>query len=219
MLLAGEWYNSDAFWKAATAVIALLALSWGVYTWRFKDPKRQFLYGMSNPTPLLSAPEGVRQDLELRHRGEVLTDPHVLQVTLINRGRKDIPSTDFDGGRSIRCDLGVRIIAHLSSTCVPESLKAPKLAIKATVIEAAPTLIRSRQSITYALLVDGAKPILECDIPIINVHPREIDSEYTQGIATEALTVALVSSVPLGAVIDAVLSIGIPSWRRRRRND
>jgi len=67
---------------------------------------------VAEKAPLLTAPPGIRSDLELRHRGtpadrkrgehadaaawQVLADPRVLTLELVSRSRQDIPSEAYD---------------------------------------------------------------------------------------------------------------------------
>lgn len=72
--IAVEWYESGTFWTAAGVVVALLVGGASVsvgYIVGF--PRRRLLYGMPTVAAMLTAPPGVRGDLELRHRGKVLT--------------------------------------------------------------------------------------------------------------------------------------------------
>lgn len=92
MAFADAWYNSGTFWTgagaAATLVVGIATVAVTFLT-RFARPRLE--YAMGTVTPLLTAPDGVRADLELSHRGVRLEHPYVVQVTLTGRGRRDIP--------------------------------------------------------------------------------------------------------------------------------
>jgi len=109
MDVAAAFYASGTFWAGAgvlAAVLGTLAVVWVTFTVGF--PRRRLYYGMRAAAPLLTAPPGMRSDLELRHRGtpadrkdgehadagdwQVLADTRVLTLELVSRGRKDIPS-------------------------------------------------------------------------------------------------------------------------------
>jgi hypothetical protein len=106
VILAAEWYTSGRFWGAAGVVVTLLGIVVAaVVAYRTAFPRRRLLWGVATEAPLLSAPDGVRGELELRHDGRLLTDPQVLEVVLTVQGRRDIPSSAFDGGAPIRLDV------------------------------------------------------------------------------------------------------------------
>ena len=72
---AAGWYASGTFWAGAGAVAGILgavAVVWVTLTVGF--PRRRLFYRMQAVAPLMVAPEGVRAELELRHRGKLLTD-------------------------------------------------------------------------------------------------------------------------------------------------
>src|ERR1022692_3927140 len=133
MDVAGAWYASGTFWAGAGVVVAVLAAVTAVWaTLSVGFPRRRLYYGLRAAAPLLTAPAGMRSDLQLLHRGTPLADPHVLTVELISRGRKDIPNGAYDGGQPLQLDVGSRIIEILQITSEPETLVAPQVAASET---------------------------------------------------------------------------------------
>jgi hypothetical protein len=120
---------------------------------------------MSKPTPLLAVPARIRQDIELFHRdGEVLSDPHIVEVYLVSRSRSDISRDSFDGGKPLILDLGSPIIALASETVEP--FAGPTVFV-------GPRLIRKREVVTFTALIDGAGATLTCRNPPANVALRK----------------------------------------------
>ncbi|MEU5298636.1 hypothetical protein [Streptomyces umbrinus] len=93
--------------------------------------------------------------LEVRRNGNALTDPHVLEIQLLNRGRRDITSSHFDAGQPIRLDVGLPIIELLTTTSEPTSLHPPTTVIDGTALKIGPSLLARRQTVTFAVLVEG----------------------------------------------------------------
>src|SRR6266496_479354 len=139
MDVAAPFYASGTFWAGAgvlAAVLGTLAAVWVTFAVGF--PRRRLYYGMRAAAPLLTAPPGMRSDLELRHRGtpagrkggdhadadawQVLADPHVLTLELVSRGRKDIPSEAYDDHQPLRLDIGARIVEVLQATSEPATM-------------------------------------------------------------------------------------------------
>lgn len=109
MDVAEGWYASGTFWAGAGAVVGVLGAAgviWVTLTVGF--PRRRLYYRMQAVAPLMTAPERVRGDLELRHRGRVLADPRALTIELVSKGRQDIPSDAYDNGEPLRLDLRAR---------------------------------------------------------------------------------------------------------------
>lgn len=150
------------------AAIAFGALTLWI-TWRVANPKRRLLYGMPVATPLLNAGQDVRHGLEVRRGDHILTDPHVLEVTLFNQGRLDIPSSAFDRGRPLTLDVGVPVLDILKTTTSPDHA-VPTIDFDGTALKIGPDLLGRRQKISFSLLVDGPDPALSCPPP----HPINI---------------------------------------------
>jgi hypothetical protein len=173
MTIASAWYTV-ANLSAAGVVVALLAAvstAWVAYSAGF--PKRQLLYAMPVVASMLNAPEGVRNNLELRHRGVLLTEPYVLEILLFSRGRKDIPSSAFDRDEPVRLDVGVRIVEVLKISSDQKSLAPPRVNVDGTSLSVGPDLIGKRQKIAFTLLTDGGQPVLTCQSSLVDVSVRQ----------------------------------------------
>jgi len=175
VILAGQWYASAAFVDTlALVLVALVAMVVGARVAISTGfPKRRLVCGMPVIAPLLSAPSGVRGDLELLRRGKPLSDPHLLEVHLTSRSRRDIPSEDFDSHQPLLIDVGAPIVEILRITSTPISPPAPDVAYDGTALKIGPSLIGKRQKITITVLADGPDPRLTYMARLINVDVRE----------------------------------------------
>jgi hypothetical protein len=175
MAIAGEWYSSEPFW-AGVGALATLAVggltAWVAYTIGF--PRRRLLYYVRTETPLLTAPDGVRDDLELKHRGRLLERPYVIELVIVGRGRRDIPRDAFDNGEPIRLDLGVPIVELLQSTTSDSdsSRPVPQVRVDGTALAVGPVLIGRRQELVLSALVEG-KPSLRCEAALTDVRVQQ----------------------------------------------
>lgn len=209
MNLAGEWYTSGTLWAAGAVVVALLVgILTVVVTYMVGFPKRRLLYGVPVATPLLTTPDGVlRGELELRHRGELLTEPHVVELKLLSKGRKDIPSTAYDGGAPIRLDVGARIIEILQTSSTPSTLAPPRVAVDGTALAIGPSLLGRHQGISFTLLVEGS-PCLTLESSLVDVDVKEASnalaerSPLEESVRTALLTGGgvMVAAVVAGAM-------------------
>ncbi len=170
MNAASSWYGSGTFWAASGVVVAFLTgTALVVVTYLAAFPKRRLLYSMTLAAPMTDHAGGIRDDLELLQRGSRLTDPHLVEIQLAGRGRKDIASSAYDNGEPIQLDIGVPIVKMLQSTSEPETLPIPKVTTERTKLRIGPSLIGRRQRITFTLLADGLRPRLTCESPLIDV--------------------------------------------------
>src|ERR1700735_37564 len=97
MDVAGAWDTSGAYGAVGGVDVAVLAAVVGVWvTLAVAFPRRRLYYGLRAAAPLLTAPPGMRSNLQLLHRETPLADPYVLTVELTSRGRKDIPDDAYN---------------------------------------------------------------------------------------------------------------------------
>lgn len=171
LIASGPWYTSIILWTSlgtifGFGVFALAVLAaWGN---RIASRRRLLSYAVSMQSLLPLAPEG---DLEIMHRGAPVESPSLVQLRIVNKGPRDIPSAAFDARKPLVFDLGIPIVAVLShSSHVFGAHSVPALG---THIEIGPTLIPRGHWLTLTLLVSGDHLSLQCDNPLIDVEVVE----------------------------------------------
>ena len=202
MDVAGAWYTSGTFWAGAGVVVAVLAAAavvWVTLTVGF--PRRRLYYGLRAAAPLLTAPAGMRSDLELRHRGTPLADPYVLTIELASRGRKDIPSDAFNDHQPLELDVGSRIVETLQVISEPTTLPQPQVTAEGTRLRIGPGLLGRRHEITINVLTNGP-PSLRCRSPLIDVQVRERLGDSPDRAAAAAILAAWAAGVALAVVAE-----------------
>lgn len=173
MDVAAGWYASGTFWTGAGTVVGVLgavAVVWVTLTVGF--PRRRLYYSMQAVAPLITAPEGIPGNLELRNHGNLLADPRALTIQLISQGRKDIPNDAYNDGQPLRLNVGSPVVEVLRITSEPESLPKPKVTVDGTFLNIGPSLIGRRHKIIISVLTDGGEPSLTCQSPLIDVQVR-----------------------------------------------
>src|SRR6266567_2498443 len=149
---ANVWYASGLMWTIVGVVVGAVALVASVVAiriaWLTYVLRQRLRYRAVAVTPLLSAPAGVREDLELLHQGKPLSDPHVVEVLLVNAGRRDIPSSAFDRQRPLEFWLGAPIVGVLQVRCEPPSSPRPATELAGETLRVGAELIASGQRIT-----------------------------------------------------------------------
>ena len=193
------WYESGTFWSIVVALLALgtLAVSLVGFFVPPLTPRWKLLYGMSTPTPLLAVPAGMREDIEVFHRGgHALTDPHIVEVYLASRSRSDILKDNFNG--PLILDLG-RPIISLDS-------KAQEV-LAGSAISVGPRLIRRHEVLTFTALIDGPAASLTYRNPPGNVsfrNPRSRISRWLEGLTAGSQASALIFAA---SIVAGVISI------------
>ncbi|MFI0980748.1 hypothetical protein ACH4SP_27525 [Streptomyces sp. NPDC021093] len=242
MILAEQDPDPENFWIALTVLTSLLTGFLGGWaTLRAANPRRQLAYWMPAATRLLHTSDVVG-DLVVTRGGQTLRHPHVLDVRLMNRGRRDVASSHFDNGMPIRLDVGAPIVEILGVTSEPDSLHTPTSAVEGTAVTITPSLIAKGQTICFSVLADGPTPRLTCQASLIDVtvqerrdpnrqHGRDISTGIaigaSFGLAGVVFLLYLTTFVSLGPV-EELFELSIPlitllaggaflMWLRRRR--
>ncbi|MFB6691260.1 hypothetical protein ACFCX3_12075 [Streptomyces virginiae] len=153
-LTAGEFYESGTFWAAIGAIVALLVGLGAMWaTLRARTPRRRrLLYAMSD-TSLLQ--EQLNGRIEVRHTGNLLADPRLVQVRLTNVSRLDISSASFDRNEPIKIKVGRQILELLSVETRPHGAAAPPVTVQGDELHIGPGRLGRRESVTFFVLVEG----------------------------------------------------------------
>jgi hypothetical protein len=138
----------------------------------------------------------MKNELEVRHEGRPLSQPYIVTVMVVSKGRKDISSASFDGGQPIVVNLGVPIIQELRFDAAPESrgVPVPKVVIDGTRVLVGPSMLAKRHTLTITALVEG-EPSLSSEIPILDI--RRSDKPPTPAIRLEAPKALVLASTTL----------------------
>ncbi len=235
MIAASEWYASATFWAAAGVAVAVLTGSaLAIVSYMAAFPRRRLLYSMPLVVPVTATPEGAQGDLELLRNGARVADPYIVELHLVSRGRRDIPSSAYDGGEPLKLSIGAQIFKLLNVRSTPPFLSPPKLTVGGNILKIGPNLIGKSQRIVITLLTEGRPSTLKCASSLIDVQisNRFADEEewvlehrlmigciswplvYVGfGVAwaisgpTVGLIVLLISSLAIRAILLAVLAI------------
>jgi hypothetical protein len=197
-VIASPFYTSAAFWGAGGFVAILLVGAVTIYiTYRLGSAKRQLTYGIVQNTLLLgpAIASEARSNLKVLFQERPLHSPRILSIRLVSRGRKDIRSEDFDQGRPITLDLGVRLVAFISADANPKPF--PKIIFQGTSLEIGPDLIRRRQVITITVLADGAEPRIACDARLIDVNIQH--QTYNRSLPSRMKALAIIAAIVTAA--------------------
>lgn len=115
---------------------------------------------MSQAPLLRNSAQSLPGNLKIALGDTELTEPHIVEISIISNGRQDIGEQDFQG-QPLEFRLeGAEIRQILRTANSPETAPAPSAVVEGGVLKVGPCPIRRRQSTTFTLLVEGAQPRL-----------------------------------------------------------
>jgi hypothetical protein len=195
VLASSPFYTSGTFWAGAAVAVAVVALVVPIVLWFLGSPRRLLVYSVVSDTALLTsgAREQVGLDLQVTLRGQVLDDPHVVQLQVESRSRRDIRGTDFENGMPLKLDLGTPILNLVTVDTGGSEMPDIKVQTESTMVSIGPGLIKKGQIISVGLLTDSPV-LLTCPNPQIAdvvVRQRRPDLDLDRALALAPVSAAL----------------------------
>ncbi|WP_405799490.1 hypothetical protein [Streptomyces sp. NBC_01506] len=177
MLIASPWYESGSFWQFVITIIVAVALgALGAFaTTRASNPKRRLTYRTLANTSLFVASHTQTGALSVTHSGTAVARPRVIELELMNAGRRDITAAQFHANENIVFDLGVEVVAVLEVASSPDGAVSPVVTpSQLGRIQIPPCLLVRKQKVSVSMLVDGPVTPVRCiAAPLIDVQVRE----------------------------------------------
>jgi hypothetical protein len=169
---SGVFLTSQAIAVLAAVAAVFIGIAAFILQYVTSVQGRQITYGMPISARLMNP--SVVPDLHVLYREEELADPHVLEIALSYRGRKDISSASFEQGQPLCIDVGVPIIDLLETIFDPEEKTDLKVEAVETALKVGPGLLRKGHAMTFVVLTDGPGAQLTHDIPLADVKVRQV---------------------------------------------
>lgn len=182
---SGVFLSSQAIAVLLTMVTVLIGIAALILQYVTSVQRRRITYGMPIAARLIDR-SVVPSDLHVLYREEELADPHVLEIALSYRGRKDISSASFDQGQPLCIDVGVPIIDLLETIFDPEEETDLKVEAVETALKVGPGLLRKGHAMTFVVLTDGPGARLTHEIPLADVKVRQVAGYRARQDAREA---------------------------------
>jgi uncharacterized protein YjbI with pentapeptide repeats len=206
MTLASGWLSSGTFWTAAGTVAVLVTGTTAIILAVLQANPVRRLECMMSVAPLLQGSAGETPGkLQVTWEGAALQDPHILEITLFNRGRRDIPGEDFDQPLEFR--VGASILAILRAAS-GSSAAFRAVGFDGDILKVGPGLIRRRQSIKVTLMAVGSDPVLTSSAAAV----RDVDVEVLQSAPSDhprPARVRLVAGVGVVALMAGLVLVGL----------
>ncbi|MER5363096.1 hypothetical protein [Streptomyces sp. NPDC002785] len=176
MVYLAEGWADPAILVAIASVIAtvITGIVAAVVTLRTALPKRRLGFYVNKLAQLMSPSTGLSDGrLVVAYDGNVLVNPYIVEIQMLNQTGKDIPANLFDSGAPIVLDLGVPIIELIETAWEDWNdgtpvRHTPQATPGQSNLTMEPTLIPGHLMTTFTLLVEG-EPRLDYTIPLIDV--------------------------------------------------
>jgi hypothetical protein len=200
-LFQGTLFNAVTL---GVAIVAVLVTGITAFYQRrsLLPPRRRLTIVAQPPVPLLS--KGSVEGITVTYDDVRLNDPHVTTISLVNTGRHDIGSGQFDQGRPIELRLGVRIAKVIDASATPQGAPVPKHQVDGSAIRIGPDLIARAHVLTLQVLTAG-RPELQSTAYLTDTK-LEIRRELPLARALRAI-----ERVPPSAVtaISAIVAVAV----------
>lgn len=141
----------DAASVALTAVGIPIAIVGAFFGYRaLFPPKRQIRLHSPGASPLMRTRISPTTGVEIRHNGQLLLNPHIMQVSMEVSGRHSIRSDDFDQKRPFELQFTRPIIADLSANVTVQ------YETQLNCLRIGPDLLTRGERFNFTFLLDGA---------------------------------------------------------------
>ncbi|CAM3629470.1 hypothetical protein TSOC111612_06385 [Tsukamurella ocularis] len=176
---AAEWQMLEFLKFGMGPIIAIVAVLASLYY--FIHNKKRKKISLEVRTQALMQPAARKHDDNLRmtFNDTLVTDPHIVEITIRNTGHKDVSSKDFDGDDPVTFTVSAPIVADLPNSDLPSKIVTDKEAGKILVH---PRKIAVREEIQTRFLVDGVPKIELENSPLLDTDITDARNERIGGI-------------------------------------
>lgn len=181
------------FWTIAPVVLTFATICTAIcrYLYRWARSRPIITYELAASIPFLRKIDGIKTGVSVLHGNQEVADPHVLELKLVSKSGKDIPTDLFDQNRPLSIDVGIPIVALLKTKYEPSQAPYPEAMTNGSALEIRPSLIRKRQIMTFFLLTDGPAKSLTEKNPLIDYNLRNATSYQTRRVTNPRLKIIL----------------------------
>lgn len=166
--LSAAWYTSATFWTTTvSAVVAVISA--GIAAWatlRAVRPKLRLAWTQHRNAPLIAngAPS-----LNISYDGSRLREPRMAEISVRNRGERDITSSMFHNGDPIAIEFGANVKKVLDVSTSPDSSTVPEHEPSGTKLIIKPSRLAKDQCVEWTVLLDGPETDPEFRSPLVDV--------------------------------------------------
>ena len=159
-----------------TFIVTVVGLAIPVWLWRADLSSKSLSLQLASQTPLTSESAGAIKGLEVSMDGVKIASPTLSVVTLLNDGKRPLPTADFEAPVEVRVSGGSRIVRAEVTSSQPKDIEA-KLEWDTAALRFVPVLMNPYESITVSIITEGARPVFSSRARVVGVSKVEfVDS-------------------------------------------
>jgi hypothetical protein len=196
-------------------VLAVIAIGWGVWSWRASQTEKSLSFGVVSQLPLVSVRDDANGRLKVQFDGKPRRDLYQVVVRVINSGNVPIESDDFK--RPLMFDFQAPILSAGVAEATPPDLQ-PAIEAHSQRVTLKPLLLNQGDAITLKVIVASPGKHLVASARISGVRQvREIDFS-AQGDHTSPSN-AFLNGVCVGTLLLVLLNYFFDRRDLRRARD
>lgn len=169
------WLGLDttAWWAIAGILVTAVIGAIGIVVAIRYGNRRGKVALLTEVTPLIPSNLAKKAELEVTYRNIAVANPHLVRITLVNVGPRDIGTSHFDGGRPLQITLSSPIFGLVSSNMPGRTLGS---AVGGREIALTPGMLPRQRQWDVELIVDG-NPEFDLDMPLLDTDVEWITQE------------------------------------------
>lgn len=188
-------------WSSLTFIATIASLAVPIWLWRADLNAKSLSFQLASQVPLTTETAGTIKGLEVLMDGIQIKSPTLSVVTLVNDGKKPLPTADFETPLELRILEGSTVVRAEVTSTRPKDMEA-KITWDKKMVRFTPVLLNPDETITVSILSEGAKPTFSPRARIIGVSSVDFVDSTKRAPVWQRAGMFLVAAVLLFAASD-----------------
>ncbi len=198
----------------AVGILGLLA---AYYFFRYNKERKRLAIEVDSSKLVAEKMYALPEKISVQYDQITVVDPYIVTIQLVNSGKRDVSSKDFDGDKPLAVDLKTKIVAllHTDSESLDVELDPSRVLV-------APTLLVRGSSYVINVLVDGMPEVsfeknrlIETDVLSGDELENRLQKRSRQLRLGSTACLAVMVAALMGMVVVAAIESGDDSDARR----
>ncbi|NJA05269.1 hypothetical protein HC024_05925 [Methylococcaceae bacterium WWC4] len=188
-------------WTSLTFIVSIVGIAVPIWLWQADLHAKSLSFRLASQVPLTAETTGTIKGLEVLMDGIKIQSPVLSVVTLVNDGKKPLPTTDFESPLQLRVLEGSSIVRAEVTSTYPKDIEA-KITWDKTAVSFKPVLLNPEETITISILSEGKQPDFSPRARVIGISSVEFVDSTKKGPAWQRSAMFLVTAIFLFAASD-----------------